>query len=75
MVTHEEKTMQPFHHLRENDARCSRRSGDSDRGSGSITCIICAHPLADHEIGDHDTDVVQKMLSIGFPTPVGGRLS
>lgn len=67
--------MQPLHHVHENTATCSRQSGDSDRGSGAITCIICARPLAEHEIGDHDINVVQKMLSIGFPTPVGERLS
>ncbi len=49
------------------------RSTDSDRGAGTIMCGICAGPLADHEIGDHATRVVERMLRIGFPTPVCSR--
>ena len=51
------------------------RKSDADRGTGTIKCGICAGPLADHEIGDHATRVVERMLRIGFPTPVGNRLS
>jgi len=51
-----------------------RRGDDADRGAGALTCDICAGPLADHEIGDHATRVVERMLRIGFPTPVGNRL-
>ena len=51
------------------------RKADMDRGAGTIKCGICAGPLADHEIGDHATRVVERMLRIGFPTPVGNRLS
>ena len=47
---------------------------NTDRGAGGIKCAICAGALADHEIGDHATRVVERMLSIGFPTPVGSRL-
>ncbi len=49
------------------------RRTDTDRGAGTIKCGICAGPLADHEIGDHRTRVVERMLRIGFPTPVGSR--
>jgi hypothetical protein len=48
--------------------------GDTERGTGAIKCIICAGALADHEIGDHSTRVVERMLQIGFPTPVGSRI-
>lgn len=47
----------------------------AERGAGGLKCAICAGPLADHEIGDHESRVVERMLSIGFPTPVGSRLS
>ena len=50
------------------------RNVDDDRGAGSLKCAICRGPLADHEIGDHATRVVERMLRIGFPTPVNGRL-
>jgi hypothetical protein len=48
---------------------------ETDRGIGGMKCAICAGPLADHEIGDHESRVVERMLRIGFPTPVGSRLS
>lgn len=47
---------------------------NSDRGAGELKCVICEGPLADHEIGDHATRVVERMLKLGFPTPVSGRL-
>jgi len=50
------------------------RNVDDDRGAGSLKCAICTGPLADHEIGDHPTRVVERMLRIGFPTPVDGQL-
>lgn len=50
------------------------RKADMDRGVGTIKCGICAGPLADHEIGDHPIVVVERMLKIGFPTPVSSRL-
>ncbi len=53
--------------------RDRRREADSDRGVGTILCNICTGPLADHEIGDHSTRVVERMLRIGFPTPVCSR--
>ncbi|GMQ93685.1 MAG: hypothetical protein BMS9Abin12_1165 [Acidimicrobiia bacterium] len=62
------------------DDRTERRRGDrlrsdkTDRGAGMLKCGICAGPLADHEIGDHANRVVERMLRIGFPTPVGTRL-
>jgi len=46
----------------------------TDRGAGVLKCIICAGALADHEIGDHANRVVERMLRIGFPTPVGSRI-
>jgi hypothetical protein len=63
------------------DDREDRRASMSDgaitieRGVGGLKCAICSGPLADHEIGDHESRVVERMLSIGFPTPVGSRLS
>ena len=51
------------------------RRATVERGVGGLKCAICAGPLADHEIGDHESRIVERMLSIGFPTPVGGRLS
>lgn len=51
--------------------KSGRWFGDhSDRGAGTLKCDICAGPLADHEIGDHATRVVERMLELGFPTPV-----
>ena len=49
------------------------RDDGADRGAGALKCGICAGPLADHEIGDHATRVVERMLKIGFPTPVSSR--
>lgn len=49
------------------------RKTATDRGAGTIKCGICEGPLADHEIGDHTTRVVERMLRIGFPTPVCSR--
>jgi hypothetical protein len=51
----------------------TRSGSDLDRGAGEIRCGICSEALADHEIGDHATRVVERMLQIGFPTPVGRR--
>jgi hypothetical protein len=51
-----------------------RRDDDADRGAGELKCAICSGPLADHEIGDHTTRVVERMLRIGFPTPVNSTL-
>lgn len=48
---------------------------NSDRGAGDLKCAICSGALADHEIGDHANRVVERMLAIGFPTPVGRRIS
>jgi hypothetical protein len=36
-------------------------------------CILCKGPLADHPAADHASRVVERMLSIGFPTPVSGK--
>ncbi len=47
---------------------------ETERGVGVLKCAICADPLADHEIGDHANRVVERMLGIGFPTPVNTRL-
>ena len=44
--------------------------GSSDRGSGSLKCVICSGPLADHEIGEHPARVVERLAALGFPTPV-----
>lgn len=51
-----------------------RNGTGTNRGAGVLKCIICAGALADHEIGDHATRVVERMLQIGFPTPVGSRI-
>ena len=51
----------------------ARSAPDPDRGTGEMRCAICSGALADHEIGDHATRVVERMLKIGFPTPVGPR--
>jgi hypothetical protein len=51
-----------------------RNGTGTDRGAGVLKCIICAGALADHEIGDHASRVVERMLLIGFPTPVGRRI-
>ena len=61
------------------DDRTNRRSPglgrnvDNDRGAGLLKCGICRGPLANHEIGDHATKVAERMLRIGFPTPVNGE--
>ena len=52
----------------------ARSVSDPDRGAGEIRCAICSGALADHEIGDHASRVVERMLQIGFPTPVGRRI-
>jgi hypothetical protein len=51
----------------------TRSTTKDERGAGDLKCAICSGPLADHEIGDHATRVVERMLKIGFPTPVGRR--
>jgi hypothetical protein len=53
----------------------ARSQTDDDRGAGGLKCAICSGALADHEIGDHATRVVERMLQIGFPTPVGRRIN
>ena len=52
-----------------------RTIDDTNRGAGELKCAICLGALADHEIGDHAARVVDRMLAIGFPTPVGRRIS
>lgn len=44
--------------------------GSSERGTGSMKCVICSGPLADHEIGEHAARVVERLAALGFPTPV-----
>ena len=51
----------------------NRRTDVHDRGAGTLQCAICSGPLADHEIGDHDSRIVERMLELGFPTPVARR--
>jgi hypothetical protein len=51
----------------------ARSTTRDERGTGKLKCVICSGALADHEIGDHATRVVERMLQIGFPTPVGRR--
>lgn len=53
----------------------TKPKNDTGRGTGELKCAICSGALADHEIGDHATRVVERMLQIGFPTPVGRRTS
>lgn len=47
-----------------------RRTDVHDRGAGSLEWAICSGPLAEHEIGDHDSRIMEGMLELGFPTPV-----
>lgn len=52
----------------------SRPRKGADRRASDLSCAICTGPLADHDMRDHASRVVERMLRIGFPTPVSPRL-
>lgn len=45
-----------------------------DREAADLQCDLCKGPLADHVVADHASRVVERMLTIGCPTPVNSRL-